>query len=276
MNPGRSDGTAWFRGLLSRHASSKRVSGFLVLVSKDGTTEAFAATAPGDAGQTIAPNSLVRITSWTKPIAAAAALALAERRRLELDAPIERFIPELAARRVLRRIDAPLDETEPARHAITVRHLLTCTMGFGVPMTKGPHPVLKEAARLQLGVGPPKPATPHAPDEWIRRFASLPLMAHPGEAWMYDTSFAVLGVLISRASGSTLGAALDEHVLGPLRMEDTALQVPPHKIERLVACDQAGDNGEASTSFDDPKDSQWTQAPSFPDAAGGLVSTAED
>src|ERR1700730_10160395 len=109
MNPGRSDGTAWFRGLLSRHASSKRVSGFLVLVSKDGTTEAFAATAPGAAGQTIAPNSLGRITSWTKRIASAAALALAERRRLELDAPIERLIPELAAPRGLPRGHATPD-----------------------------------------------------------------------------------------------------------------------------------------------------------------------
>lgn len=276
MNPGRSDGTEWFRGLLSRHASSKRVSGFLVLVSKDGTTQAFGATAPGDAGQTIAPNSLVRITSWTKPIAAAATLALAERRRLELDDPIERFIPELAARRVLRRIDAPLDETEPARHAITVRHLLTCTMGFGFPMTKGPHPVMKEAAKLQIGVGPPKPATPHAPDEWIRRFASLPLMAHPGEAWMYDTSFAVLGVLISRVTGTTLSAALREHVLGPLGMEDTDFHVPPGKLTRFAPCHQADDNNEISTLFDDPQDSQWTRPPNFPDAAGGLVSTAED
>jgi CubicO group peptidase (beta-lactamase class C family) len=270
------DATERFRARLSRHATSKAVSGLLSLISKDGKVQAITAIAPGGAGQAIAPTSLVRISSLTKPIAAAAALALAERGRLDLDDPIERFIPELAARRVLRRIDAPLDDTEPARQAITVRHLLTCTMGFGFPMTRGPHPVMTEAARLQLGMGPPKPATPHAPDEWIRRFASLPLMAHPGEAWMYDTSFAVLGVLISRASGTTLGAALDEHVLGPLRMEDTAFQVPPHKIERLVACDQAGDNGEVSTLFDDPKDSQWTQAPSFPDAAGGLVSTAED
>jgi CubicO group peptidase (beta-lactamase class C family) len=97
MNPGRSGGTEWFRGLLSRHASSKRVCGFLVLVSKDGTTQAFAATARGDAGQTIAPNSLVRITSWTKLIVAAAALALPERRRLELDDPIDRFMPATAA-----------------------------------------------------------------------------------------------------------------------------------------------------------------------------------
>ena len=199
MSPEQVDAQEQFRARLSRHASTKAVSGLVSLISKDGVIHAITAMAPGEAAHAIAPNSLVRISSLTKPIAAAATLALAQRGRLDLDDPIERFIPELGARRVLRRVDAPLDDTEPARQAITVRHLLTCTMGFGFPMTQGPHPVLAGAARLKLGLGPPKPATPHVPDEWIRRFASLPLMAHPGEAWMYDTSFAVLGVLISPA-----------------------------------------------------------------------------
>jgi CubicO group peptidase (beta-lactamase class C family) len=101
-------------------------------------------------------------------------------------------------------------------------------------------------------------------------------MAHPGEAWMYDTSFAVLGVLISRASGTSLPAALHEHVLGPLGMDDTDFHVPSDKIGRVVPCHRAADIGEMSTLFDDPQDSQWTQPPNFPDAAGGLVSTAED
>jgi CubicO group peptidase (beta-lactamase class C family) len=212
----------------------------------------------------------------TKPIAAAATMALIERGRLALDDPIERFIPELADRRVLRRVDGPLADTEPARGSITVRHLLTCTMGFGFPMTRGPHPVMIEESRLQLGLGPPKPATPHAPDEWIRRFASLPLMAHPGDAWMYDTSFAVLGVLISRVADTTLGAVLHETILDPLGMTDTEFHVPKEKLARLVPCDQAGPEGAALTLFDGTSDSQWSQPPAFPNACGGLVSTAAD
>jgi CubicO group peptidase (beta-lactamase class C family) len=265
-----------FLASLMRHTSSKVVSGLLALVSKDGTHRVITAAAPGDAGETITPSSIVRISSLTKPVAAAATMALVERGLLDLDDPVERFIPELAARRVLRRLGAPLDDTEPARRAITVRDLLTCTMGFGFPMTKGPHPVVDEAARLQLGLGPPKPATPHLPDEWIRRFVSLPLMAHPGDAWMYDASFAVLGVLISRAADTTLSAALRKHVLDPLRMEDTDFHVPPGKVARLVRCWLAGEDGQISTAFDDPTDSQWTQPPQFANAAGGLVSTADD
>ena len=212
----------------------------------------------------------------TKPIVAAATMALIERGRLGMDDPVERFIPELANRRVLRRVNAQLQDTEPARRSMTVRHLLTCTMGFGFPMTKGPHPVMLEASRLQVAPGPPKPATPHNPDEWIKRFASLPLMAHPGDTWMYDTSFSVLGVLISRAAATTLGAVLDENILGPLGMQDTGFYVPKEKLARLVPCYQQGPAGAALTLYDDTSDSQWLQPPAFPDAAGGLVSTADD
>jgi CubicO group peptidase (beta-lactamase class C family) len=135
---------------------------------------------------------------------------------------------------------------------------------------------MEEAVKLGLGLGPPKPAKAHDPDEWIRRFASLPLMAHPGDAWMYDTSFSVLGVLISRAAATTLGAVLDEYVLGPLGMEDTGFHVPEEKLERFVPCYQPGPAGATLALFDGTGDSQWARPPTFPDAAGGLVSTADD
>src|SRR5437879_6325697 len=112
MSPDHVEVREQYRARLSRHASKGTVFGLLSLVSKDGQLHAIAATAPGDADQAIASNSLVRISSLTKPIAAAATLTLAERGRLNIDDPIERFIPELAGRRVLRRVDAPLDDTE--------------------------------------------------------------------------------------------------------------------------------------------------------------------
>ena len=129
---------------------------------------------------------------------------------------------------------------------------------------------------MQLGLGPPKPAKPHEPDEWIRRFASLPLMAHPGDAWMYDVSFSVLGVFISRAAGKTFGAVLYENILGPLGMEDTGFHVPKEKVERLAPCYQPGAAGGSLELYDGAGDSRWLQPASFPDAAGGLVSTADN
>lgn len=265
------------RDLVARHVANNNVFELVSVVSKRGTREVVTVSSASEGDEkSIGPKSLVRISSMTKPIVAAATMLLIEHGRFGIDDPVETFIPELANRRVLRSVNAPLDDTEPARRPITVRHLMTCTMGFGFPMTAGPHPVMQEAARLQLGLGPPKPAKPHAPDEWIRRFASLPLMAHPGDAWMYDASFSVLGVLISRAAGKALGVVLYENILGPLGMEDTGFHVPKEKVERLAPCYQPGPAGGSFGLYDGAGDSQWLQPPPFPDAAGGLVSTADN
>src|SRR5579863_3886191 len=73
-----------------------------------------------------------RITSMTKPMTAAVILTLVEGGMLELDAPVDALLPELANRRVLRRPDGPLNETAPAERPMTTRDLLTFTWGFGM------------------------------------------------------------------------------------------------------------------------------------------------
>ena len=79
-------------------------------------------------------DTIFRIASMTKPITAAAAMILVEECKLRLDEPVDRLLPELAGRKVLKRIDGPLDDTVPAKRAITLRDLLTFRMGFGVMM----------------------------------------------------------------------------------------------------------------------------------------------
>src|SRR5205823_511706 len=102
------------------------------------------------------------------------------------DEPVDRLLPELADRRVLRRVDGPLDDTVPAHRPITLDDLLTCRMGYGMlfvpeanPPFLPPYPVVTAATELDLVLGPPDPRTPHDPDEWLRRFGTLPLMAQP-------------------------------------------------------------------------------------------------
>jgi CubicO group peptidase (beta-lactamase class C family) len=219
-------------------------------------------------------DTIFRISSMTKPIAAAATMTLVEDGTLGLDEPVDRLLPELADRRVLRRLDAPLDDTVPARRAITVRDLLTSRMGLGLVLGPGPHPVLDAAAQLDLGVGPPIPPPPLEPDEWLRRLSTLPLMHHPGEGWTYQTSFCVLGVLLARAAGRPLEAVLRERLLAPLGMTDTGFSVPAVKLDRLGSCYVAGRDG--LELRDGVRDSQWSRPPAFPNAEGGLVSTVDD
>ncbi len=91
-------------------------------------------------------DAIFRISSMTKPVTAVATLILLEDAVFGLDDPVDRWLPELADRRVLRAIDGPLDDTVPARRAITVRDLLTFRLGFGAVMAMEPYPILTAAA----------------------------------------------------------------------------------------------------------------------------------
>ncbi|MGH7750977.1 MAG: serine hydrolase domain-containing protein, partial [Candidatus Dormibacteria bacterium] len=109
-------------------------------------------------------DAIFRIASLTKPLMAALTLMLVEDGTLALDAPIERWVPELANRRVLRRLDGPIVETVPAGRPISVDDLLTMRMGFGFVFAS-PCPVVDRAAEAGLGLGPPDPSVPLTPED---------------------------------------------------------------------------------------------------------------
>jgi CubicO group peptidase (beta-lactamase class C family) len=223
-------------------------------------------------------DTIFRIASLTKPIAAVAAMILIEDCKLRLDDSIEPWVPELANRRVLKSIDSAIDDTVPAHRAITVRDLLTFRMGFGSVMAMpDTYPIQTLIRQYRIGGdGPPMPTQAPATDEWLRRLGSLPLMAQPGEKWMYHVSADVLGVLIARVSGQSFGAFMRERLFEPLGMKDTAFHVPPDRIDRLAAC-YAFDRGtNALDVFDDAANSAWQTEPAFESAGGGLVSTVDD
>jgi CubicO group peptidase (beta-lactamase class C family) len=265
--------------LMAGHVQRGAVPGIVTLVSRRGKVHvnAVGAKAMGG-GDPIRRDTIFRITSMTKPITAAAAMILVEECKLRLDEPVDRLLPELARRKVLRRIDGPLEDTVPATRPITLRDLLTFRMGFGLiwgPPDK--YPIQKAISELQIvGFGPPNQATPHDPDEWVRRLGTLPLMHQPGEKWMYNTGSYVLGVLIARASGQSLETFLYERIFEPLGMHDTAFSVPPAKLGRLATSYWVNIETRALELYDDVADSRWRRPPAFPDGGAGLVSTVED
>jgi CubicO group peptidase (beta-lactamase class C family) len=223
-------------------------------------------------------DTIFRIASMSKPITAVATLILAEECQLRLGDVVDKWLPELANRTVLTRIDAPLDETVPAHRPITVRDLLTFTMGFGLLLTPtSKYPILSAANERQIGIVPGYQlhAKPE-PDEWIRRLGTLPLMYQPGERWLYGTGSEVLGVLIARVSGQPLETFLRERLFAPLGMNDTGFSVPAAKLNRLASCYFPNLTTGALELFDGVHDSQWGRPPAFPSGANGLVSTLDD
>jgi len=263
--------------VMAGYVDRGQVPGLVALVSRAGElrVEALGSLAVG--GPPVQRDTIFRIASMTKPVTAAAAMILVEECQLRLDEPVDRLLPELADRKVIKRFEGALDDTVPAKRSITVRDLLTFRMGFGIVVAPpDPCPILNAASDLRIGLGPPSPASMPAPDEWIRRLGSLPLMHQPGKKWMYSTGSDVLGVLIARASGQPFEAFLRERIFDPLGMKDTGFSVPAEKINRLATSYATNPQTGAFEVYDQPASGQWSRPPAFPAGASGLVSTADD
>lgn len=270
-------GMARLDDVMAGHVERDEVPGAVWLVARRGQVHVGVAGSLGaDGSDPTRRDSIFRISSMTKPVTAVAALLLIEDCRLRLDEPVDRLLPELAGRRVLARGDGTLDDTVPARRAITVRDLLTFRMGLGGDFTaKGEQPVMAAMAELGLGVGPPAPAGPPEPDEWVRRLGTLPLERQPGDRWLYHTSADVLGVLIARAAGQPFETFLAERIFEPLGMADTGFAVPAPELARFGPAFWLGvPSGDREVY--DPTDGQWSAPPAFPGGGAGLVSTVDD
>jgi CubicO group peptidase (beta-lactamase class C family) len=266
------------RDVMASYVERGEVPGLVTLISRRGETHVEAlGTKALDSSDRVERDTIFRIASMTKPITAAAAMILVEECKLRLDDPVDRLLPELADRRVLKRLDGPLDDTESAKRPITLRDLLTFRMGFGIVMAPpGTYPIQTAVDDLELGQGPPQPSLPPAPDEWIRRLGTLPLMHQPGEKWVYHTGSDVLGVLIARASGQPFETFLGERIFEPLGMKDTGFCVLASKLDRLATAYWTNFKTGALEFYDAAKDGDWSRPPAFPSGGGGLVSTIDD
>ena len=259
-----------------RHVADDKVPGLVALVARGGQVHVEALGRLTVGGPPVARDSIFRIASTTKPITAAVTLAIAAEGLIELDEPVDRLLPELAGRRVLRRTDGPLDDTVPAARAITVRDLLTFTFGFGMVgemfASPKPWPVVAATDELRLAtIGPPDPPVPPDPDTWIASLGRLPLLAQPGERWMYNTGAQVLGVLVARAAGQPFSEVLKTRIFDPLGMSDTGFWTAD--THRLATAYRPAPDGLVVT---DEPDGKWSRPPVFGDGAAGLVSTADD
>ncbi|GAA2457157.1 serine hydrolase [Actinomadura vinacea] len=265
--------------VLAGHVEAGRLPGAVTLLARRGEV---LVDAIGDmtVGGTdpMRRDTLFRISSMSKPITAVAALILVEECRLRLDEPVDRLLPELAGRPVLRAPDAELGDTVPAVRPITVRDLLDFRCGLGMILEAEAfgYPFYRAAQRLGIiGFGPPDPSSPHSPDEWMRLVSTLPLVSQPGERWLYNAGSYLLSVLVARASGQPFDAFLRERIFEPLGMKDTGFTVPAAHLGRLPTAYQAAEDG-TLLEHDSPEDSAWARPPAFPDGGAGLVSTADD
>jgi CubicO group peptidase (beta-lactamase class C family) len=213
-------------------------------------------------------DTLFHIASMTKPITSVAAMMLVEEGKIALADPIAKWLPEFSNMRVLKKPDGALEDTYPSPRAITVEDLMAHRSGFAYAFTSsGP---IGKAHEEQLGA---VLDSPHKPDEWLKRLASLPLSFPPGERLHYSHSTDVLGFLVGRVAGMSYRDFLMQRILTPLGMNDTDFHVPPAKRGRAAVVYQ---QDQASGALKPVPFKQYDTPPSFTAGGGGLISTADD
>jgi CubicO group peptidase (beta-lactamase class C family) len=249
--------------------ASGRIPGYVAAVRIGGEEEVHAGgrMAVEPASAPMSDDTLFRIASLTKLIGGALTLSLVQDRVIDLDDPIARWLPEAASPRVLVVPDAPLDRTTEAHAPITVRHLLTGTSGWGVGLADTP----VRRAMLDRGVHPGPITRQMTSDEFVARVADLPLAFQPGEGWLYDTGMDMLGVLLARATGTSLSDLVRARITEPLGMASTSFGTTD--IDRLATAYLPGSD---RLELLDPPDGTFAGPPAFEELSAGLVSTAGD
>jgi methyl acetate hydrolase len=199
----------------------------------------------------MAPSTIFRIASMTKPVTSVATMMLVEAGKLKLDDPVAKYLPEFERPQVLTKFDAATGkyETREAKRPITIRHLMTHTSGLGYSWSS---PVVSRLTNNDRA-----------------KETQTPLLADPGEKWTYSASTRVIGQVVEKVSGQPLDVFVRDRIFVPLKMSDTAYVVPAEKVSRVVTIHQR-------------QDGKLTEQPNAPSqqspvsGEGGLYSTAHD
>jgi CubicO group peptidase (beta-lactamase class C family) len=261
--------------VMQREVDTGHVPGVSMLIARGGKVgyrHDFGALRPG--GPPMPGNAIFRIFSMTKPIVSIALMTLVEEGKLFIADPIAKYVPEFAATKVGVAKDGGL-ELIPAERAITIQDLLRHTSGLTYAFT-GNSPVQRRYGEAKLFAGDPTYARQFltrdlSNAQFVVELAKLPLIAQPGASWDYSHSTDVIGRVIEIVSGKTLGAVLDERILRPLSMNDTAFYVPAEKYERLADAFPVDPDGGPPVQLVDVR-----TPPRFESGGGGLVSTMDD
>jgi CubicO group peptidase (beta-lactamase class C family) len=250
---------------------SGQIPGAVVLIARNDKVAYFQAFGFRDREQKIAmtTDSIFRIASMTKPIVSVGAMMLAEEGKLDIAAPVSKYLPEFKDLQVrVEQVDPATGKTEtvmqPQIRPMTVQDLLRHTAGLVYPPPIGNGPVsdaYRDANVLDRNT---------TLAEMVTKISKLPLAHQPGEVWEYGVAVDVLGRVIEVVSGMDLDQFIDERITKPLGMSSTGFYVGEADRDRLAQPQIDPATGKRPPLFD------ATQKPRLFSGGGGLVSTASD
>ncbi len=217
-------------------------------------------------------DSIFRIYSMTKPITVVAALTLLEEGRLGLGDPVAQYLPELSDLTAAVAGDVPDLETEAVREPLTIRNLMMHTAGFTYGVFGGNTPIAEAYRAEHLDFFPDSPSNA----EIIARLAKVPLMHQPGARWSYGISIDVLGVVLERITGQTLGEIFQQRVFDPLGMVDSSFELPAEKASRFATLYARDPKTDGMVLSDKGSTSKYLKKVDCRSGGGGLQSTLAD
>ncbi|MCB2078803.1 MAG: beta-lactamase family protein [Novosphingobium sp.] len=230
----------------------------------------------------VTPDSLFRIYSMTKPVTGMATMMLIDEGKLGLDQPLADILPKFGDMQVQVTPDGSVTDIRPARHQITIRHLLTHTAGLGYSIIqRGPLKTMMEDRGLisgqvtKMNIPALMRGTPvDSLEKFADGMAEVPLVYEPGTKWSYSTGLDVLGRVIEVVSGMSFDTFLHKRLFEPAGMDSTWFQVPRSQAHRLTTNYAAQDN--LLVPIDKGADSIYLNKPAFPFGGSGLVSSPRD
>ncbi len=216
-------------------------------------------------------DAIFRIMSMTKPVTSTALMQLVEAGKIALSEPIAKYIPEFADLGVFVAGggNTPFITRPPAtlpRVIDLLRHTAGFTYGFQERTN------IDAAYRTHELDGWAK----HDHDGFVAKLAKIPLEFDPGTCWNYSVATDLVGIIVARVSGMTLGDYFQANIFGPLGMDDTGFVVPADKAHRLPAAYAWHPTEKMKISDKAGADSAWTRAHAFQSGGGGLASTVAD
>lgn len=222
-------------------------------------------------GTPLGEDAIFRIASMTKPVTALAFMSLVEEGLVALDDPVARVVPEFVELGVYSGGGGsapflPVTPCKPMRMVDLLTHMSGLTYGFQnrTSVDAAYRKTLPDGGRDIPGF-----------DHFVAELARIPLEFAPGSAWNYSVSTDVLGVVVSRLAGKSLGEVFAERIFGPLGMKDTGFFLPESARDRLTDA-WAYEAGKPPRLIEKATESKLTRPPAFEGGGGGLVSTLAD
>ncbi|MGA0414359.1 MAG: serine hydrolase domain-containing protein [Flavobacteriaceae bacterium] len=258
------------------YVAKQQLPGGVILVARNGKIAYHQAFGKSDRenNQAMTTDHIFRIASQTKALVSVGIMILQEEGRLLISDPLSKYIPEFKNTTVALADDQNGYTVEKANREITLRDLLTHTAGIGYGY--GLAADQWAAADIQGWYFAHRDVPVL---ETIKKMASLPNEAQPGEKFVYGYNTDILGAVIEMVSGQTLNAFLQQKILTPLGMKDTHFYLPPSKAQRLAVVYNQ-ENGQLKRAPDKGTmnaQGHYLNGPSVSFSGGaGLLSTATD